>query len=141
MQNRNLCARKAPLHMMDCHKTTQESGAENCHPYTCRMAKYSGKNVSRDFWRFASVPVVTRSCFVNCCHCSFLGQWQVWCSQFVGHALVRRLFCSTGHLLGASAFEESWGFLWSPKGRSCSCGSHFLGCLLVGRHRNPSERR
>ena len=36
----------------------KESGAASCHQFTYEMANNSGKNVSRDFWRFTRIPVV-----------------------------------------------------------------------------------
>lgn len=36
----------------------KESGAASCHQFTYEMANNSGKNVSRDFWRFTRIPIV-----------------------------------------------------------------------------------
>lgn len=40
-----------------CHVSLKESGEQNIHPMTYKLAKYSAWNVSRDFWNFANVPI------------------------------------------------------------------------------------
>lgn len=40
---------------VDAH--VKESGRKSSHPWTRRLGSYSGKNPSRDFWRFCSIPV------------------------------------------------------------------------------------
>ena len=36
----------------------KESGASSVHPDTSKLASRSGRNDSRDFWRFADIPIV-----------------------------------------------------------------------------------
>ena len=38
----------------------EESGTSAAHPWSRRMGNYSGRNTTRDFWRFCRIPVVSR---------------------------------------------------------------------------------